>query len=451
MKDKVDVLVVGGGISGIACAYFATKKFSNVLLINDSPKLGGYIQSFKTDDFLLECGPNTLMLKNQLLFDLLHELDLWNQIIFPDPSAKKRYIMFNGHLHPLPFSPFAMFSSNLLGFKDLLQIIKEPFAEKKFIRSDDISVKDFFTELFGKTIYENFVFPMVSGIYAGDPDKISFKHTFPELYVMYKNHGSIIKGFLKKKRQKQSFKKQIFSFPEGLKLLPQRMVEKGNFKTILNAKTTGLQTNESGEYIVKYIADEKEQSIVASKVIFTIPAFELSKIIAEIDAELSAKLQEFEYAPIQILHLAIQKKDIGFQEKGFGFLKSYNENSSILGCIFTSRIFPHTAPSNYDLLTVMSGGATQKELFNLDENEAIRLLVNDLDKILKFKQPPKILNFSRIEKAIPQYLLNFHDELLKSVRSFEKKYPGVLLAGNYLYGVSVPDCIETGMKTIQKI
>lgn len=99
----------------------------------------------------------------------------------------------------------------------------------------------------------------------------------------------------------------------------------------------------------------------------------------------------------------------------------------------------------------MSGGATQKELFNLDENEAIRLLVNDLDKILKFKQPPKILNFSRIEKAIPQYLLNFHDELLKSVRSFEKKYPGVLLAGNYLYGVSVPDCIETGMKTIQKI
>lgn len=435
------VVIIGSGISGLSAAFFEQEKGNKVTVLESAEKPGGVIISEKKNGYLLEKGPNTVMLKNIPTYTLIRQLGLTDKIIYPQPGAKIRYIYHHNQLSPIPASPLQLLRSPLLPPWYLPRILTEFF---KSPLPHDRSVADFFTYRFGKKVYDNFVYPMVAGIYAGDPSKLSVQYSFPDLFEKEQKYGSVIKGFLKRQPEKLPFKKQIISFPDGLQTLVQKLSEKlsSSLHYVCHIISIKPDPQNHNQYRVEYKQNEKLYTLQAHKIIFALPPRKLVPLIQSLDSSLTSCLSTIYFAPLQILHLAIEKKHVGLTVPAFGFLKARLQKSALLGCIFNSRIFPHTAPEGKELFTVMSGGSLQSALTEWPEEDAILTIITELKKILRLQRSPEVLSFFRYKEAIPQYTLNSHHILLESVKKFETRYPGLYITGNFLKGVSVPDCIE---------
>src|SRR5690606_1579590 len=190
------IAILGGGISGLAAAYELQKAGKDFILLEAENHLGGKIKSTSIEGFQLEMGPNTVLINNVELMSLLDELNLNEHIIKPDSEAvKNRFVIKKGKIEAIPNSLSSAFKSNLFGISTLYRIFSEPFRKANKSEKEE-SLADFSRRRFGKQIYRDFITPFVSGIYAGDPEKMSVNHTLSILKEAEEKHGSVLKGMM---------------------------------------------------------------------------------------------------------------------------------------------------------------------------------------------------------------------------------------------------------------
>lgn len=447
------IAILGGGISGLTIAHELKKIGKQFILLEADSKVGGKIKSIQVGDYTFELGPNTVLVNNKEIKNLLDELKLTEEIIQPDEIAvKKRFVLYHGKMEALPTGPGAIFSSKLLSFRSILKVISEPLKKAKTEQEE--SLADFTRRRLGNQIYENFVYPFVTGIYAGDPEKMTMDYTLKILKEAEQKHGSIIRGMMKIMKQKKVEnesanlpKQKIFTFQEGLQRLPLRLAENCQEEIQCNAQISKIE-KQGEQYHISYTQQGKPNSIAVDQVISTIPTAVLSKVILW-DSNFQSSIKNIHYVPAFVSHFAFDKKHINTPEKAFGLLSREKEDAAFLGILFNSKFFPHSAPKDKELITVISGGYKHKAYLELDQKEIQQKIKTALKELFHTTSEPDFEHFYAWKQGIPQYEMG-HKKIVESIELFEQQNNNFFILGNFRDGISVSDCVANGVKFVNQ-
>ncbi|NGP89256.1 protoporphyrinogen oxidase [Fodinibius halophilus] len=443
-NKKSAVAILGAGISGLTIAHALAKKNISVTVYEKRDEVGGAIHSTQQDGWLIEEGPNTLMVRTQEVWDLLKELELGERIREANAAAQKRFIVKNVTPVALPNSLGSFLSTPLFTAGAKLRLLKEPFIEAP--TKEDDSIANFIERRLGKQPLDYGVNPFVSGIFAGDPRQLSVKHTFSSLWEMEQEHGSLVKGMFKKDRSNNTPEKALLSFDEGNQVLPKALASKLP-ETVQTSTTVTSVIPKDDSWQVKTQTGAENITNRHNCVVSTIPAYATTTIF---ESALFDELSELPYAPLSVLALGYKKEQVSHPLNGFGMLVPEVEEYKLLGCLFSSTLFENRAPEGHHLITCFIGGARNPGLAFKSEEELRSIVTNELDELLGVTGDPVFSHHKFWNKAIPQYEVGY-DRFISQMQNIEQEYPGLFLDGNYRNGVSVPDCISTGIETAEKI
>ena len=441
IKMKKKTIILGAGISGLSAAHFLSKKSDDFIILEESNRVGGWINSEKIDGYTCENGPNTVLLNNTAFLELLKDLNLDKEICKPiQNTAQNRYVLHQNKLQQIPTNLWQFFISPLFKFSDKLILLYEPFVKK---HKTNTSIASFCKNRFGVGLYEQLIIPFVTGIYAGNPEKMSVKHSLKSLWEMEQKYGSVFKGFLKQQKllQKNDLPKvKMFTLKKGLSQLTDSIGKNLDKKLYLNTRVVKIEKVNS-----VFTIHTNNGVFECEQIICTLPANVTSKLI--MDNSLVEKLQDLEYVPIDVFHFGFNKKQIKNQVEGFGLLTKKTDEKHFLGMLFNSQIFPHTAPKDKELFTLIVGGSSQSELCQKKSSELQDILVKEISEILDIKGNPNFIKHERYKNAIPQYSLD-HQELVDCIKKYEATNTNFYFLGNYIKGVSVSDCVLNSYELI---
>jgi oxygen-dependent protoporphyrinogen oxidase len=446
---KRDVIILGGGISGLALAWFLKQRGVDLLLLEKSERTGGWIQTLHKEDFLFELGPHSCRPHGtgNTTLQLIEALGLQTEVITAAPEAKQRYLFLNKQLVKLPSSPLSLLTSPFL-LSLLKGGIRDLFHARRCQEEETISA--FICRRFGREIAQNFMDPLTSGIYAGDPDKLSIRSCFPLLSRYEEQYGSVIRGLFARcptTKPESPFVQQVqraglFSFRSGMERLTEALTEQLAPSIQLGCEATAIRFHEGGVEV----ECSSQQTFSARHLYSALPAAALAPLLLPNKPHCAALLQEIPYSSVAVIHLGYRHAVL--KEKGFGYLIPSKEREPLLGVIWDSAVFPQqNRGCNETRLTVMMGGTRQPHLCALSDSKKIELALTALSKHLGIIDPPDVIHSTIAKNAIPQYYVG-HEERLRSIqKELFSLSPHFSYIGNSFFGVSINDCISQAKKT----
>ncbi len=438
MTGEFDVVVLGGGISGLTAGFLLKRRGFSVAVLEASDRPGGSIVTWKKDGFIFELGPNTV-LNNALEIDSLCEkTGIMSRRISATPKAKVRYIVKRGRLVKLPGGPFGFALTPLFSSKAKLRLLQEPFIERAPGDSEE-SIAAFVRRRLGQEFLDYAVGPFVSGVYAGDPEKLSVRHAVPKIYALEEQYGSLIKGAVRK-RKGPAPQGGLFSFIDGLEELPSRLA--GLLGTAFCPATTVMSVrSDAGGYMVEANGPRGPVSYKARAVVLAMPADAVSAVLKPIGGDFQEKIARLPYAAVAAICLGYRREQVGHSIEGFGFLCPEVEQRHVLGCLFPSSLFAGRAPEGFVALTSFVGGTVHPERALEPKDVILQKTTEALKCLLDINGKPTISRVEQWPRAIPQYVAG-HGACKTAASVLEGECPGLFISGNLLYGVSLGNCIQ---------
>ena len=446
------LVIIGGGITGLSLAYFLLEKNPSfdIVVLESEKKAGGKIWTDKVNGFLCEGGVNGFLDNRPKTLELVSKLALTP--LRSSDNARKRFIFSEGKLHRLPESPPAFFRSNLLSLSGRLRIIGEIFAPKG--SGEDETLASFAKRRLGKEAYEKLIDPMASGIYAGDPEKMSLKSCFLKVYNLEQKYGSLIKGMLKLQKEAKKTGKKVgagpggvlTSFYNGMGAMIDALtgILGGRLRTGIRAVSVGKQKD---NYLV-YLSDGSH--LEAKSVVFAAPAFETSEMVRGLDKNLASVLGEIPYPAVSVVCFGYKQERFKHPLDGFGFLIPGREGRKILGTLWDSSVFPNRAPEGYVLLRSMLGGVRMSDLALQDENKLTDIVMSELRHVMGITVQPDFVKVYTHKQGIPQYPLG-HQQRLATIDKMTSNFNRLYITGNAYRGIGVNDCIENSYTLAERI
>lgn len=464
------VVVVGGGISGLATAFYIQKgareagKDVELTLLEASGRTGGKIWSPREEGYLCEAGSNGFLDNKPWTLELCDELGISSLLVPSREIARRRFVYTDGKLRELPSKALGFLFSDILSWRAKLRIAMELFTEPS--GEEDETVASFVQRHLGDEALRKLVGPMVSGVFAGNPYRMSLKSSFPVMAELEKEgDGSLIRAAVKrmikareKKREgKRGFKKGgaagpggvLTSFPEGTEYLTRSLTEVLRQNIRLRARATRVEDSASG-YHVAYEGEEGPGAIEAQAVVLATPSYSSASILRYFDEEMATSLKEIPYTKLSIVCLGYDQGEIGHELKGFGFLVPHEEGKTILGCLWDSSMFNNRAPEGKVLLRAMVGGARAEEKAMLDDGEMLNAVMSDLEETMGGAGEPEFVRIFRHRRAIPQYYVG-HSKILDFLEGRAEEHGGIFLTGNAYYGVGINHCVRQAMETANRV
>jgi len=441
----LSVAVIGGGLTGLTAAWRLHTRGHRVRLFEASELLGGAVRSQRTNGWLIEAGPNTLQVNSPEVTGVLDELDLASQQLIANPAAKNRYIVRDGRLHALPLASPALLTSRLFSTSAKLRILAELFSRRR-VRADDPSLAEFVRRHFGQEFVDYLLDPFISGIYAGDPEKLSARYAFPQLWELERTHGSLLRGHVTLARERRARGEppaQLISFAGGMETLtdtlaaalPVESIELGaKIESLIPGSHWNLTWHRHG---VAHMAE-------ADRVILALPAAALATLRITGRQPLDA-LANIHHPPVASLFLGFRREDVDHPLDGFGLLAPARERRVLLGAIFSSTLFPRRAPEDHVAITVLAGGTRQPELARLPPAALLETVLPDLCELLGVRDAPVLTRYAFWPRAIPQYTLGY-GRFIDAMATTESAHRGLFIGGHVRDGISLGACITSGLR-----
>ena len=431
----IDTLVIGAGISGLTTAFHLSRGGQRVAVLEASSRVGGSLETKTDGPWRFELGPNTVLESHESVTRLIREAGLEGEKVTASPSAKRRYLWKGGRLHALPSGPPGFIRTPLFPVSAKLRLLREPWIPKG--QSEDESIADFVRRRLGQPFLDYAVGPFVSGVYAGDPERLSVRHAVPKIAALEREHGSLIRGAFARRKGPAPGGAMI-SFREGLEQLPRELARQiGDVRTGVACRR--LVRTEEG-----FRAETDSRPVEASRVVLAVPADIAARLLER------PELSEIPYAAVSLVSTGWRREDVTHPLDGFGFLAPRKEGLKVLGVLFPSEIFPGRAPAGHVVLTAFAGGRTAPEIASWEDRRLMSEVLGELRKTLGVRGEPVISTVRRWPRAIPQYELG-HGRFLELAREIEAANPGLRIGGNFLRGVSVPDCIRNATELAEEI
>ena len=445
MNTNRGIAVVGGGVTGLTAAWRLHARGHRVAVFEQSDHPGGAVGTTARDGWLVEHGPNSLM-ESGPLDDLVEGLGLQRERQYAAPAAKNRYLVRGGRLVPVPMGPLALVSTPLFSARTKLRLLAEPFHRAR-VSAPDASLAALVRDHFGQEIVDYAINPMVDGIYAGDPERLSTKHAFPRLWETAGTHGSMIRGQIAamKARRARGEKSvaRIVSFARGLHTLPDALaaaLPPGSLRT----RTTVVGLTPGRPWKLASRCDGLTAADEFDAVVLAVPAATLALLPIGPDGDRPlAALDQVEYPPVTSLFFGFRREQVAHPLDGFGALVPAVEGRSVLGVLFSSTLFPERAPAGHVALTVYVGGTRQPDLARLAPEALRPRVLADLGGLLGVQGDPVFSHTTFWPHAIPQYNLGY-ERFLEAIFRTEDQHAGLFIGGHVRDGISLANCIAAG-------
>ncbi|MBA3530302.1 MAG: protoporphyrinogen oxidase [Ardenticatenales bacterium] len=447
------VVIVGGGISGLAAAYRLRTLAPEVqvTLIEREARLGGKILTERAGGFVIEAGADCFLSRKPRGIALCEELGVTERLQGRDPAHARTFVRSGGALHPLPEGLTGMVPTNLEALAQSTLISPEGqarLAEETELPpapgDEDESVAGFVTRRVGREVFERLVEPLMGGIYAGDAAQLSLASTFPQLRQLEHKHGSLLRGLVAAQAQSDDANASgyppFISFRSGMEELVELLLTELDEVKILTGHTVGqLGTTESGYQVTLTDGSRHE----ADALILTTPAFVTARLVAPLDEALAAAHQAIPYASVATLSVAYRDPSVAARFDGYGYVIPTMEGTEVLACTWSSNKWAGRAPDGAALIRVYLGRYGGRNVLAESDDTLLAMALEEIERTLDISEPPDQHWLYRWPEAMPQYTLG-HPERLALIEQRLAAHPGLFVAGAAYRGVGIPDCILSG-------
>ena len=458
------IAIIGAGISGLATAHaiewLAAERGLQVAVtvLEKEPRTGGKMWSIKEEGYLCEWGPNGFLDSKPMTLDLCDRLGIRNRLTRSNDNARKRYIYSQGELHRLPENGPMFLRSNLISWRGKLRLAGELFVPPRRDAVDE-TLAEFARRRLGPEALDKLIGPMVSGIFAGDPETMSLQSCFPRIRELEQQYGGLLRAMIKLAKQKKAERRAgkevasaagpggvLTSFADGIQSLTEAVAASlgGTLRT--GAAVVALRPRADGWELELADGEKLDAELVVSAA----PAHVVCDLLRPLDRNLADLVAGIPYASMNVICCGFARERIARDLDGFGYLIPRKEGRSTLGTLWDSSIFPQRAPEGHVLLRSMMGGATNPDAIRLSDEEVLSRTLADLREIMGITVRPDFVRVFRHEQAIPQYLSG-HSRRLAAVGERLKEHPGLFVSGNAFFGVGLNDCVHAANRSAEQV
>ncbi len=458
------IAIIGAGISGLATAYAIEQQAKQAgldvetLLLEKEPRIGGKILSIKDDGFLCEWGPNGFLDNKPMTLDLCQQLQIDQQLLRSDDNARKRFIYSEQALHQMPENGLAFLKSKLISWPGKFRLAAEMVIPKRQSGEDE-TLAEFGRRRLGAEALDKLISPMVSGIFAGDPETMSLKSCFPRIHELEQEYGGLIRAMLRLARKKRAEVKAgkavasaagpggvLTSFRGGIQELTDGIAAALSGEILTGNGVVQIEQKQGG--FILHLEDGQQHEV--ELVVTAAPAYAVAKMLDELNDKSSTILRQIPYATMNVICFGYQQERISIDLNGFGYLIPKAEGRNTLGTLWDSSIFANRAPEGMVLLRSMMGGAANPAAIDLSEDEVKARTMTDLKKIMGIDCEPEFVKIFRHYHAIPQYTCG-HAQRLQELEDSLQGSPDLILTGNAFYGIGLNDCVHAANQAAAKV
>ena len=468
------VAVVGGGITGLAAAYrlrelaAAHEMPLETILLESCGRVGGALETIRASGYVIETGADSILSEKPSALRLVKRLGLEADIIGTQERFRRTYVVHNGRLVPIPdgFSLMApallrpVLRSKLFSPFGKLRMLAEPLIPRRRRRSSDESLAAFVRRRLGREVLERVAQPLAGGIYTADPAMLSVAATMPRFVEMERRYGSLIRGlkaaarFNRAAREASGARWSLFvSFTNGIAQLTDTLAMRLGNSVRCRAHVTGLERQTPAARTRRRawrLRLEDDLSVEADAIVCTIPAYAAAPLLRPHSETLAAMLEELEYASAATVNVAFRETDFASVPQSFGFVVPAVERRKIIAGSFSSFKYSGRAPSGMVLARVFLGGALQQEMMALDDSELLAAASEEFAALLGVKAVATLSYVRRWPRSMPQYAVGHLQRVAAIERETARLYR-FALAGAFLRGVGIPDCVQAGESAAEAI
>jgi oxygen-dependent protoporphyrinogen oxidase len=466
------VVVIGGGLSGLAAAHRiyerarTMRRQFDLTILEAKDQIGGVLWTERSDGFTLEGGPDSFITNKPWAIDLCRRLGLSDQLIETESSHRRSFVVRNGKLVPVPegfvlMAPHRLgpiLTTPILSWRGKLRFLMDLVIPRRDEPSEE-SLAAFVRRRLGREALDRLVQPLVAGIYTADPNDLSLRATLPQFLAMEHDHRSLIlagwrqssrRGIRGLERQASGARYGMFvTLADGMDTLPKalaRALPEGTVRT-----GTAVRRITRNEPVSPWLIELLDgPPIEADAVIVATEAHAAARILDSPDPTLALQLRAIPYASSLIVNIAYRRDQISHPLDGFGAVVPAIEGRPILAVSFLSVKFANRAPAGTVLLRVFIGGASQPQHLELDDQAITELVRHELADLIGASGEPLFTRIGRHPRSMPQYILG-HLDRVATIRRHLAKHSRLYLAGVAYDGVGIPDCIHAAEMTADSL
>ena len=467
------VVIIGGGISGLATAFSLQEKAIQAgvplrcTVLESGPSWGGKIVTHRVGDIVTEAGPDSFLSQKQAGLDLCTKLGLADQLINTNETKKKACVLHRGRLQDLPegllsFVPKQLGSflhSGLLSWSGLARMGLE-FAVPPGSPRDDESLARFLCRRFGVQAYERVLEPLMSGIYAGDAEQMSLQATFPRFFELEQQYGSVVRGMMAAKKaaapvstggpRRTMFVSLQYGLGELVTALTSRLTQQGvDLRLGCQVDALRVRSHELGRWTYDVILHDRS-ALSAESVVLATPAFVSAELLRPLSPIAGGLLELIPYTSTATIAMTFSAQAVAGAVEGFGFIVPRIEGRDLIAATWTSLKWPHRAPADQLLVRCYVGGVGREEILERDDGQLIATVRSELKALCGISAEPIYTEVNRWRKGMPQYTIG-HLDRLTQLDAALSRYPGLVLTGAGYRGVGIPDCIRDGAVAAERV
>jgi oxygen-dependent protoporphyrinogen oxidase len=442
------VVIVGGGITGLAAAYYLAKGNADVTLIEERPRLGGVIETRVIEGCILDCGPDSFLSAKPWAMELINELGMADEAIGSNDRERVTYVLRGNALVALPEGLMMMvptrmrpiLETKLISWPTKLRMGLEYFRRPRR-NTRDRSVSEFIGDHYGREAVDYLAEPLLAGVYGGDPGQLSAASVLGRFVELETKYGSVTRGVLTERPKTSGEPPPLFrTLRGGLGTLTGTLAARANPRVIHGH----AEAIEPGRVRVNSTWMDADQIVLAC------PAWAAAALLNNVDAGLADLLGGIDYSSSMILALGYQASETGHLPKGFGFLIPRRERRDLAAVTFINTKFPHRASEQMVVLRCFFGGVGRETLLDLPGEAVVKIARDELRRILGLKAEPRFHAIARWPRSMAQYTVG-HAERVRKIEERMASHPGIHLAGNAYHGIGIPDCIRMARDVAGKI
>lgn len=445
------VVVAGAGISGLALAFELRRLGVPVRVLESDGRAGGKIESDHRDGYLCERGPASYLDRSGGIAALAQALGIDRRVIWASAAAERRLVASGAHLHDTPRTVGEFARSRLLPWSAKLRAGLDLLLPRgASARGQDESVAAFARRRLGAVAGERLLQPLVSGLYAGEPEKVSLPSAFPWVAAMERDRRSFLVAMRRElAAAKGKSAPHLASFEGGLDELTSALALALGQDLRLRARVCSIARAQAG-FEVAVEEQGAVATVAAEAVVMAIPAHVGCNVTAALDGSIADTLAQIPYVPVTLVHLGYPASAFARPLDAYGFFVPPSEPLRILGGVFPSQFFARRAPSGFHLLSIRTGGARHSEAFTMPDEQLVALADGEVRGLAGLGAPPAFVHIVRHERALPQYTLG-HRDRVAALEAGELRHPGLFFHGNAYHNAGVPELVTRSRALAERV